>query len=70
MAQQKIVADICRALGFAQPIPLGRQLCGGMQAEKAKRLNQLVKEGSRLKRLLAEGALEKAMLKELALGNF
>ena len=41
-----------------------------MQAEEAKRVNQLEKENARLKNLLAEAELEKAMREELAEGNF
>ncbi len=41
-----------------------------MQAEEAKRLNQLENENALLANLLAEAELEKAMLKELAGKNF
>lgn len=44
-----------------------RNQYGGMEAEEAKRLNDLERENGRLKKLLAEAELEKAMLKEVLL---
>jgi putative transposase len=58
LAQGKTVADLCRAPEVAQPTcHRWKQLCGGMQAEQAKRLTQLEKENGRLKKLLAEAEL-------------
>ena len=55
IAQCKIVADVCRALKVTQPTyHRWKQQYGGMQAEEAKRLNQLEKETARLKKPLAE----------------
>ena len=63
IAQGKTVADVCRVIEVAQPTyHRWRQQYGGMQAEEARRLNQLEKENARLKKLLAEAELEKAML--------
>jgi transposase InsO family protein len=64
IAQGKTVADVCRNLEVTQPTDhRWRQQYGGMQAEEARRLTQLVKENARPKKLLAEAELEKAMLR-------
>jgi putative transposase len=47
-----------------------RQQYGGIQAEEARWLTQLVKENAWLRKLLEEAELEKAMLKDFAEGNF
>ncbi|QPN66301.1 transposase [Synechococcus sp. CBW1006] len=63
ITQGKTVADVCRAIEVPQlTYHRWKQQYGGMQAEEAKRLNQLEKENARLKKLLAEAELEKAML--------
>jgi transposase-like protein len=71
ITQSKTVADVCRAIEVTQLTHhRWKQQYGGMQAEEAKRVNQLEKENARLKNLLAEAELEKAMREELAEGNF
>lgn len=65
------VASVCRELGVSeQTYYRWRSQYGGLKAEDAKRLKELVKQNATLKRLLAEAELEKAALKELAEGNF
>ncbi len=43
---------------------------GGMKAEEAKRLKELVDENRRLKQLVADQALDIQMLKHVASGNW
>ena len=63
ITQSKTVADVCRAIEVTQlTYHRWKQQYGGMQAEEAKRLNQLENENARLKKLLAEAELETAML--------
>jgi putative transposase len=58
IAQGKTVADVCRVNEETQPTyHRWRQQYGGLQAEEARRLNQLEKENARLKKLLAEARL-------------
>lgn len=71
LGEGNTIADTCRELGVTeQTYYRWRNQYGGMKADDAKRLKELVKQNATLKRLLAEAELEKAALKELAEGNF
>ena len=47
-----------------------RKEYGGLRANQAKRLKDLVRENARLKRLVADQALDNSILREAAQGNF
>jgi putative transposase len=67
----KDVADVCREGQVSEQTYYGwRNQFGGMNADDAKRLDDLERENATLKRLLPDAEAEKAARKEISRGNF
>ena len=65
------LGQVCQKLGISeQTFHRWRHQYGGLKADDAKRLKELVTENARLKRLVADLLLDNQMLKEVSRGNF
>jgi putative transposase len=71
LANGKSMKEICRGIGVSeQTYYRWRKEYGGMQANQAKRLNELKKENQHLKRAVADLTVDNLILREAAEGNF
>lgn len=71
LAANKTISQIAQALGISeQTYHRWRKQYGGMEAEEARRLQQLEQENQRLKKLVADLTLDKDILKEALEGNY
>ncbi len=71
LAEGQAVPEMAKQLEISeQTYHRWRNQYGGLKADDAKRLRELVKENKRLKRIVADQALEIDGLKEIARGNW
>jgi putative transposase len=71
LANGKSMKEVCRGIGVSeQTYYRWRKEYGGMQANQAKRLNELKKENQHLKRAVADLTVDNLILREAAEGNF
>jgi putative transposase len=71
LGEGKTIPEAAKELGISeQTFHRWRNQYGGMKAQDAKRLKELVRENSSLKAIVADQALEVRALKEIARGNW
>jgi putative transposase len=71
LAQGQTAAQVCRALGIAEPtFYRWRREYGGLKVEQARRLKALEQENARLRRAVSDLTLDKLILQEAVRGNF
>jgi putative transposase len=71
LGEGKTIPEAAKELGISeQTYHRWRNQYGGMKADDAKRLKELVRENATLKRIVADKELEVVALKEIARGNW